>query len=565
LVAILRIDLEVNMIVIAILLLVGGLAQGPLLAQFFAALWSSPNHFFFPLGLLAIAGLAYVHRATWLDNVIDEIRETVHFERRRGNRFGFGVGLCASFVFFFVAHALHWPHVGWLALILLGMSIAYREFGLPGLRSAVPLAILLWFLKPVPDFAEPWLQLWLQGLASRFAGVVLDFMRVFYYSQGVVLGLVSQGEVASDVCNGVRSLYVAIFVAIAWGVYFKYHWFRTALNVTQVLFWVIVWNGLRIALLLGNQDAGGDWHETPWMVAILEFLCLSAILFLAWSGDQFLASVVEPKKQELPMIIQPVQDHTGYESAWSSRTEYLGWSIAFGLLALLGWRMSTLHTREHGAQRMGGVSELPSELAGWKITAAENPELPRLVPIFMPGYSDSAKSWDIEKEGRKLQFSILGSSTLYPGPRWHWTWFGWTASVRSKELTVESENESSHARMLELSRLPGEAGGAIASGVDGHGLALRSGEPLGTSDRLTSSLRLAVYYAIGGITRDEARATLLSRPIYSVALYQKSAKPLPPEAWEKLGDLYPRLLPTLFHQDPLLSETSSLNKPADPE
>jgi hypothetical protein len=164
----------------------------------------------------------------------------------------------------------------------------------------------------------------------------------------------------------------------------------------------------------------------------------------------------------------------------------------------------------------------------------------------MPGYSESAKSWDIEKEGRKLQFSILGASTLYPGPRWHWAWFGWKASLRSKDPMVESENESTHARMLELSRLPGEAGGAIASGIDGHGIALRSGEPLGTLDRLTSDFHLAVYYAIGGITRDEVRAKLLSRPIYSVALYQKSAKPLPPDAWEKLVDLYPRLIPILF-------------------
>jgi hypothetical protein len=534
------------MIVVAILLLVGGLAQGPLLARFFGALWSSPNHYFFPLGLVAIAGLAYVHRATWLETVIDEIRETSHFERRRGNRLGFIAGLCTSFVLFFVAHALHWPHVGWLALILLGVSIAYREFGLPGIRSAIPLAILLWFLKPVPDFVEPWLQLWLQGLASRFAGVILDFIRVFYYSQGVVLGLVSKGGVAIDVCNGVRSLYVSIFVAIAWGVYFKYHWFRTAANVTQVLFWVVVWNGLRIALLLGNQDAGGEWSETPWIVAIIEFLCLIAILFLAWSGDQFLASVVEPKREELPTVIQPVQDNSGDEPARISRTDYIGWSIAFGLLALLGWRMSSLYGLERSANRMGVVSELPSELAGWKIAATASPELPRLVPIFMPGYSESAKSWDIEKEGRKLQFSILGASTLYPGPRWHWAWFGWKASLRSKDPMVESENESTHARMLELSRLPGEAGGAIASGIDGHGIALRSGEPLGTLDRLTSDFHLAVYYAIGGITRDEVRAKLLSRPIYSVALYQKSAKPLPPDAWEKLVDLYPRLIPILF-------------------
>lgn len=529
------------MLLIVALLIAAGLAQLPLLAEYFQHLWGASSLRFFPIALLVVGALGWRDRWRWFGSVIDEKHETATWMRQRGHAVAFSVQLGVACITLLLGHTFHFTSLGWLSLLLVGLAIAYWEYGLPGWKAALPLAVLLWFLKPVPEVFEPWLQLWLQGLASRFAGVLLDFSRVFYYSHGVVLGLVSQEGLAVDLCNGVRSLEIAVFCAIAWGVYQRYHWFRTFLNVSQVLLWVILWNGVRIAVLLINQDGGGNWLNTPWLVGGIEYLCLVAILFFAWSGDQFLSSVVEPKSIQEPL------DRVWDEGSLRSRPAkdgmqwILPWSVVFLVLAWMGWRFAHLHQMESDrVAKLASVS-WPAEVQGWKVTSGGTSEPLPFEPIFLSGYAAPAQVWTLEKDSRKLRLEILGVSSLYPGPSWHWAWFGWSTGVKSRENS-NLQDAAGDGKLMDLARLPGEAGGAVAMGLDGEGTVVRSDQPIALVDSMSGVASSSLGYVLGGKSRGEARDGWVGRPVLSVALYRQSARPLGVEDKKELLQLQRALL-----------------------
>ncbi|MFN7731648.1 MAG: archaeosortase/exosortase family protein [Pirellula sp.] len=529
------------MLLIVALLIAAGLAQLPLLVEYFQQLWESPLLCFFPIAGLAVAALGWRERGRWFERIVDEKQEIETWARRRGNAGAFSAQLAVACVLLGVGHVFHVPSLGWLSLLLMGLAIAYWEYGVPGWKAALPLAVLLWFFKPIPDALEPWIQLWMQGLASRFAGVMLDFSRVFYYSHGVVLGLVSQEGLAVDVCNGVRSMGIAVFSAIAWGVFQRYHWFRTFLNVSQVLLWVILWNGVRIALLLGNQDAGGNWLNTPWLVGVIEYVCLAAILFFAWSGDQFLSSVVEPRKVDEPSNRVWEEESFLLRPAIDGMRWILPWSLVLLVLAWMGWRFSHLHSTEYEKVAQFASVNWPPEVQGWKVVASGTSEPVPFDPIFMRGYREHARVWTLEKDARKLQFEILGMSRLYPGPSWHWSWLGWSTGAKTRENTSLQENPQD-GKLMDLARLPGEAGGAVAMGVDAAGGVVRVDQPNATVESMLGLMSSGLGYALGWKSKDEAREGWIGRPVLSVALYRKSARPLGVEDKKELLQLQRELM-----------------------
>lgn len=529
------------MLVFLTLLLVTVIAYSPLLVGFFGELWASPNHFFFPLGIGIAGWLAYVHRGRLLAVVVDEKMETALPQRIYGSASVAGVGMAIAVGLGLLCHAMHWTHLGWCSLLMLFCFVTYRQFGRPGMMAAMPIAILLTFLKPVPSDLEPWFQLGMQSLSSRMASAILDFGRVFHFSSGVVIGLVEKDVLAEEVCNGVRSIVFVVFVVIAWGIYFQYHWFRTFLNVSQAIFWVVLWNAVRIAILLMNQDAGGEWGESPWMVALFEYGSLMAMLFFTWSGDQFFASVREPKTSALPAGVEMLGATEGSMQWWGgANRETIAWCLVFGLLAMLGFRWSGLYAEADTELGKTGMVAIGEMVEGWKRMDGDSKLQPRVAPLFLPRYLDASQHWEFEKGANRLEWYVHGTSPDYPGPTWHWAWYGWS-STASEVVPMNTALEGRYS-VLKLSRLPGEAGGAVSCGVDQRGFAVGGGEPIGTIDRMVGGLLASLQYGVGLKSFEDTRAMLVERPIRSVSMYRKSAKPLSEESEAELKTAFEAVL-----------------------
>jgi hypothetical protein len=529
------------MIVFLLFLLLSLIAFVPLGVEFFTELWASPNHCFFPLGLGIAGWLAYVHRGRLLSVTLDERGETAQPHRVQGASVVAGVGMTLAIGIGLVSHAMHWPHVGWVSMLMLGCFVAYRQFGRPGMMSALPIAILLFFLKPLPSVVEPWFQLGMQSVTSRMASAILDFGRVFHYSSGVVIGLVGRDVLAEEVCNGVRSIVLVVFIAIAWGIFYQYHWFRTFLNVSQAIFWVVLWNAIRIAILLMNQDAGGGWIESPWVVAVVEYGVLFAMLFFTWSGDQFFASVVEPKASALPAGVEVLEAPPGSMQWWGgANRETMAWCLVLGLLAVLGFRWNGLYGAAEPISGGGGFVNPGEMLVGWKRGETESALQPRVAPLFLPKYLAPSQHWEMEKGGSSLQWYVHGESPNYPGPLWHWAWYGWSGTA-SEAVPMNAALEGSYV-VTKLSRLPGEAGGAVSCGIDQRGLAVGGGEPFGAIDRMGVAMVASLQYVVGLKSFEETRGLLVHRPIRSVSLYRKSAKPLSEESEAELKKVFEAIL-----------------------
>jgi hypothetical protein len=202
----------------------------------------------------------------------------------------------------FIAQLAHSPFLGWLTfLYLLGMAV-YGEFGKPGIVAIRPILILLIFLNPVPIACEPWAALALQSTSTSMTTVMLDFLRIFFFSEGNVLGLISEQKLFPELFQGVSWLFPTVFIVIAWGIHYRYGWIRTTVNVFQAVGWVIVGNATGATILLANKQSGGNWLDFPSVVALWDYVKFIAILFFTWSGDQFLASTLRSTFNESNLV-----------------------------------------------------------------------------------------------------------------------------------------------------------------------------------------------------------------------------------------------------------------------
>ncbi|MBM3965032.1 MAG: exosortase/archaeosortase family protein [Planctomycetes bacterium] len=527
-----------------VLLISGICAHASLLLSFFKERLGASDGLFVPVAIGVAALLIWLRRKDFFARRIDDVEDSVRYQRVHGSVPGFWVGaiLCAGLAL--MSNLLGSAHLGWITfLVFLGLLV-YLSYGKYGYSGAVPVLVLLYFMKPIPDAWEPWVQLGFQWAASRMAGVILDFLSIFYYYEGVVLGLVSQEGLAVGVCNGVRSLVPAVFLAIAWGVGCRYHWFRTFVNVCQMLFWVVLFNALRIALLMWNQDRGGDWMESWLATSIIEYVSLALILFFAWSGDQLFASIVEPASDALP---EGVIDSGLRDVDRKPMVAMSAWTVSVGiilfLVGLISVRCIAIYPWQGDLLRDRILSvQLPGEIDGWKITERPNSNDTERPFVFFPEYGSTVRDWTLEREGRVMRLSIAGSCRRYPGMGWFWKWNGWDMGLESYNRMDKSKSASRRYALLELTRLPGEAGAVVGCGIGPQGVSIPNGGIFGVNDNIVEFLGNAINAVIGTATIDAVARQSHGTPVGSVSLYRKSARKLDTDQIEELKKVFDQVL-----------------------
>ena len=164
-------------------------------------------------------------------------------------------------------------------------------------KVAFPLG-LLFLMVPIPAVLYNQITFPLQGIASKFAEVSLDVLRVPVIREGNTLEVPNGHLSVVEACSGIRSLLTLTFLSLVYGYFFENRkWIRAAL-LLAIIPVAIVANGSRVTItgiLYGiNTDyAEGFFHEAT---GLFLFMADFAILLLLHRVLVKFAQYIENRK-----------------------------------------------------------------------------------------------------------------------------------------------------------------------------------------------------------------------------------------------------------------------------
>jgi len=183
------------------------------------------------------------------------------------------------------------------SLFMLSGIFLYDNYGAKGFRSVLPAWLLLLFVVPLPAGLDNKLVLNLQFLSSGLASWMLDAIGQIHFRQGVVLVTARNQFLTEEACSGVRSLFSSLAAITMLGVYLRYSLWRIGFNFLQTIFWVVVVNAARVALVVYVADMGYESIASGWQHGTLGLLTFFIILLLAVSTNQLLDIVLKLREQ----------------------------------------------------------------------------------------------------------------------------------------------------------------------------------------------------------------------------------------------------------------------------
>ena len=315
--------------------------------------------------------------------------------------------------------------------------------------------IVLGMLVPISTWTFAYEVHWLgQKLATSFAGSVLDLAKIFHFYKGNVIGLVSTDFLENEQCSGIRLLATALLVSLTLGFLGSYSWFRMIYLTLVTLFWVVVWNALRLAYCVWMQD--GQPNRLEHNLLIYDVVSLVGILFFTWSGDQFFAALTYQEK-EVDKEDFPIGESASIKvssrgqvplqrSPFQSSFGLLLSAVAIaGILGLGGGQISgwigptkgdagsfTSHQVQDGLERLALTT---GQEDGWSVTRTEG-AAESFAPLYRPFVVWPHQQWELTNERLKegsmrLRVDGLWSSSM--SPEWLWRWYGWQTGRRTGE------------------------------------------------------------------------------------------------------------------------------------
>lgn len=258
-------------------------AQLPLLMFYFIGLWGrGPHYHFFPLAMLAVAGIAWLrwprdermpfHRSLWSDFLL---------------LLGLGSGILAA-VFLE-------PWFAAASSMLLLASLLARTVDPETGRGQWVVALPLFVALTIPFNGDMMLITFLQRISALFTSRVLDLIGMGHHMPGTVIQIPGKEPYGIEqACSGVMSFFTLLFVAVVFIVWNRRPWFRATLLLISAVFWAIFMNTVRIFMIpfadnmMGLNLADGFAHNMlGWIVLVIGILLLL-------STDQFLMFLFGP-------------------------------------------------------------------------------------------------------------------------------------------------------------------------------------------------------------------------------------------------------------------------------
>ena len=113
-------------------------AHGWLLLQFFRERWGSNDGLFVPVAILVAAVLIWLRRKDFFARKIDDVEDSVRYQRVRGTVGVAGVVglLCAGLAL--LSNVLGSTHLGWFSFLMFLGLLAYLLYGKYGYAGAIP-------------------------------------------------------------------------------------------------------------------------------------------------------------------------------------------------------------------------------------------------------------------------------------------------------------------------------------------------------------------------------------------------------------------------------------------
>jgi exosortase len=263
------------------------------------------------------------------------------------------------------AVALHlwaqWVDAPDLSVVSLGLVVLGAGFllgGRPLARElAAPLALLV-FAIPIPGAFHNLIVYPFQLAAARFVDAALTLVGHEVLLQGDVLTLGGREFEVIETCSGLRSVQTLILLACAWAVFFRCSlWHGVGLLLTAPVI-AYVTNGLRVLILV--VDTRPEVQESHVAQGILMILVGSAALALVDRG--------------LLRLRAAPADAAEAQGAEHAEARFGLWPVAFAL-AVMALAALALPEIRPAAAELPAASDLPRQLAGWKVRDGEDPGL----------------------------------------------------------------------------------------------------------------------------------------------------------------------------------------------
>ena len=485
-----------------ILFLIAFLAHLPMSLEYVRRMWQTGHYQFFPL-LLGVS--------LWL--IYERIKS--HDGSNSSGRQGavlFALGM--NSVLLSAAILLASSTVWIVSLVSLILVFIYHFQGGLGLARSFPAWVLLVFLIPLPGNLDVALITKMQLWSSLAASWILDAIGQLHFREGAVLVTEQKQFFAEEACSGVRSLFSSLAAIGVYNVLQGHAYWRSLFNLLQTIFWVVVGNAIRIALVIYVAD---NWTEAVTTGSTHEMLGLGVfflIIGLSLSTDRALGAfvgqhaakkrtTVKRKRDSATDVGQIVHDNSANSIGSGFSFTACGLIVLFVLIGAVSVRLTNISQLKIKPFRGSDYSlakyhesDLPGQYGEWKLEQFEH-DVRGKKNIF----GNESYWWRYGNGSQAITVSVDGSYPEFHNLNLCYTNTGWK-TVFEHDYELDNETAAStESRSLDCSTVlmmkPGWRGMVLFSAFDANQELVIPTDTLayygtGIIPRITGKLKLAL-------------------------------------------------------------------------
>ncbi len=398
------------------LFLVALLGFSPLLILHFSQLWSLEHYGFFPFVLLSLP-IFFWH-----------LRTSRPPSKNKSAAFEFGCLWVGGALL--LAATIAWsPNLAAVAAVITcgGLLLNLNRNG--QIRRPFAVWLLLLLLIKLPLNLDLDLIFWLQGLNSRLASRILDFVQINHVLLGHVIRVPGNGFMVEEACSGIQSLFTLIAAAGMAMVFVERSRFHSLLLVVFAAFWACMINTIRIAAVV----VASVWFEIDISSGVahelLGFFLFGVAIWMLISSDSLLQFVLGERAVSNPQNVlesaiaesAPVgtSHHSPPESPASSSVSgrHVVITMVIGILGVVQIGVMTLSSRglasidpdDPRLKTAFKESTLPIEIGRWTRTGFKTDS--RALTDYM---GRNSASWSYKSDDIEIVVSVD-----YPFLGWH--------------------------------------------------------------------------------------------------------------------------------------------------
>ena len=258
------------------------LAQLPLFVLYYYRLGGRPHYEWWPLFALLVSGL--LAWARWPKDGRQQFMESLWSNILLGIGLVLGLGAILFVEPWFAAASIFT-----LVTSLLARTID-RDTG----KSLWVVGLPLFVSLQIPMEYDFRLIGTLQRISANLTSRVLDLIGIEHHMPGTVLRTPTGEYGIEEMCSGIQSFFLLIFVAVAYSVWMRRPFFRSLLLFIAAVFWSVCMNCLRICVIplfdvfMNVNLSEGIQHD------LLGWMTMTLGVLLLLSTDQFLMFLFGP-------------------------------------------------------------------------------------------------------------------------------------------------------------------------------------------------------------------------------------------------------------------------------